>query len=86
MTTKQLHQGPTKPKMPRARKGTIVQCDPSIRALILQIDAKRNHDIILEELDDTHLLVDPAMTDYIKEELNRLLSKNIYNPLEEEEA
>ncbi|KAL6941326.1 TFIIH complex subunit tfb5 [Hanseniaspora vineae] len=72
--------------MPRARKGTIVQCDPSIRALILQIDAKRNHDIILEELDDTHLLVDPAMTDYIKEELNRLLSKNIYNPLEEEEA
>ena len=72
--------------MPRARKGTIVQCDPSIRALILEIDAKRHHDIILEELDDSHLLVDPAMIDYIKEELNRLLSKNIYNPMEEEEA
>lgn len=70
--------------MPRARKGALLQCDPSIRTLIIQIDSSRN-DIILEELDETHLLVDPSKVEYIKAELNRLLSKNIYNPMEEEE-
>ncbi|AAS54638.1 AGR148Cp [Eremothecium gossypii ATCC 10895] len=70
--------------MPRARKGALVQCDPSIRALILQIDSG-THDIIWEELDETHLLVDPAKVSYIKEKLNWFLSKNIYNPSEEEE-
>ncbi|CAL9734345.1 hypothetical protein MOSE0_E03884 [Monosporozyma servazzii] len=71
-------------KMARARRGVLLQCDPSIKALIVQIDTKRT-DIILEELDDTHLLVDPSKVEFIKAELNRLLSKNIYNPMDEEE-
>ncbi|CCF57244.1 hypothetical protein KAFR_0C02510 [Kazachstania africana CBS 2517] len=71
--------------MARARRGVLLQCDPSIKALITQIDAKRS-DVILEELDDTHLLVDPTKVDFVKHELNRLLSKNIYNPIDEEEA
>ena len=50
----------------------------------MQIDSER-HDIILEELDETHLLVHPTKVEFIKMELNRLLSKNIYNPLDEEE-
>ncbi|CAI1820981.1 hypothetical protein SEUBUCD646_0B02100 [Saccharomyces eubayanus] len=70
--------------MARARKGALIQCDPSIKALILQIDAKMS-DIVLEELDDTHLLVDPTKVEFVKHELNRLLSKNIYNPMDEEE-
>lgn len=70
--------------MTRARKGALIQCDPSIKALIIQIDTERQN-IILEELDDRHLFVDPARVEFIKEELNRLLSKNIYNPLDEEE-
>ncbi|KAH3901858.1 probable RNA polymerase II transcription factor B subunit 5 [Saccharomycodes ludwigii] len=71
--------------MPRARKGTLIQCDPSVRALISQIDTNRDHDIILEELDDSHLLVNPESVEYIKSELDRILSKNIYNPMDEEE-
>ncbi|QLL34950.1 hypothetical protein HG536_0H03250 [Torulaspora globosa] len=70
--------------MARARRGSLIQCDPSIKALIMQIDAERS-DIILEELDDTHLLVDPSKVEFIKRELNRLLSKNIYNPMDEDE-
>lgn len=70
--------------MPRARRGALIQCDPSIKALIIQIDSEKS-DIILEELDDTHLLVDPAKVEFVKRELNRLLSKNIYNPMDEEE-
>lgn len=70
--------------MARARRGALIQCDPSIKALIIQLDGERS-DIILEELDDTHLLVDPSKVEFIKQELNRLLSKNIYNPMDEEE-
>ena len=62
-----------------------MQCDPSIRALIVNIDSD-SHDIVIEELDDTHLLIDSSKVDFVKSELNRLLSANTYNPLEEEEA
>ncbi|RCK64774.1 RNA polymerase II transcription factor B subunit 5 [Candida viswanathii] len=66
-----------------ASKGVLVQCDPSIKALIIQIDST-SPGIILEELDETHLLIQHDKVDVVKAELNRLLSKNIYNPFEEE--
>jgi len=62
--------------MPSAIKGTLVECDPSIQALIVLMDS-RHHDIILEELDETHLFVNPDKVDYIKAELNRRLSENL---------
>lgn len=68
--------------MPRAVAGTLVQCDPSIKALILQIDLSRPG-ILVEELSDTHLLINSSDIDYVKSELNRLLSKNIYNPFDD---
>lgn len=68
--------------MARAIKGSLVECDPSIRALILKIDADYR-DIVIEELDDTHLLVDPSKIPFVKKELNRILSQNMYNPDEE---
>lgn len=49
----------------------------------MQIDSQRRG-IVLEELDDTHLLVAADQIPYVKNELNKLLSKNIYNPFEEE--
>lgn len=64
--------------MARAIKGSLIQCDPSIKALIVKIDAEYK-DIVIEELDDTHLLVDPAKISFIKQELKQLLSKNMYN-------
>ena len=66
-----------------ASKGVLVQCDPSIKALIIQIDSSSSG-IILEELDETHLLIQHDQVNFVKSELNRLLSKNIYNPFEEE--
>lgn len=70
--------------MVSATGGTLVQCDPSIRALIIQMDTARN-DIILQELDETHLFIVSDKVQYVKNELNLMLSKNIYNPFEEEE-
>lgn len=70
--------------MPSAVKGTLVECDPSIKALIVMLDSM-SHDIILEELDDTHLFVDPHKVGYIREELNKRLNKTLYGTEEEEE-
>jgi len=42
--------------------------------------------MLSQELDETHLLIDQTKVDFIKAELNRLLAKNTYNPLDEEEA
>ncbi|CDO51638.1 similar to Saccharomyces cerevisiae YDR079C-A TFB5 Component of the RNA polymerase II general transcription and DNA repair factor TFIIH [Geotrichum candidum] len=69
--------------MPSAIKGVLIECDPSIRALVLNIDAK-THDIIIEELDETHLMVDENKVEYIKSELNKLLAKNTFVPEGEE--
>jgi TFIIH basal transcription factor complex TTD-A subunit len=69
--------------MPTASKGVLVQCDPSIKALILQMDSQ-TPGIILEELDETHLLIKPEQVQYVKTELNNLLAKNIYNPFDDE--
>ncbi|ODQ64913.1 component of the RNA polymerase II general transcription and DNA repair factor [Nadsonia fulvescens var. elongata DSM 6958] len=63
--------------MPRAIRGVLIECDPSIRALILNIDSK-THDIIIEELDDTHLMIDESKVDYVKVQLNKLLAENTF--------
>ncbi|CDK25649.1 unnamed protein product [Kuraishia capsulata CBS 1993] len=57
--------------------------DPSIRALILKIDTV-SRSIVIEELDETHLLVDQSQVPFLKNELNKLLSENTYNPLDDE--
>lgn len=69
--------------MPRAIRGVLVRCDPSIKALILKIDSS-HHDIVIEELDETHLVIDHNKVQAVKNELNRLLSKNIYDPFDEQ--
>lgn len=70
--------------MPSAIKGTLVECDPSIRALIVMMDA-RFHDLILEELDETHLFVAPDKVDFIREELGKRLNETLYNPDNDED-
>lgn len=67
--------------MPTASKGVLVRCDPSIRALILQIDLT-SRGIVLQELDNTHLMIKQEMVQFVKDELNRLLLKNIYDPVD----
>lgn len=67
--------------MPTASKGVLVKCDPSIKALILQIDSEKRG-IVLQELDSTHLMIKGDMVKFVKEELNRLLLKNIYDPID----
>ena len=48
-----------------ASKEVLVQCDPSIKALIIQIDSSSSG-IILEELDETHLLIQHDKVNFVK--------------------
>ena len=59
-------------KMPKAMKGVLVQCDPSIKAIILKIDADR-HDYIIEDLDDQTLVIKETMLGILKARLEEEL-------------
>ncbi|OUT23155.1 hypothetical protein CAS74_001467 [Pichia kudriavzevii] len=64
--------------MARVIKGMMIKCDPSIKSLDYR-------DIIIEELDDQHLLIDPSKLAFVKKELNKVLADNTYNPFDDEE-
>lgn len=38
-------------------EGVLVECDPSIKAIITRINEQRNHEIIVEDIDDEHVLI-----------------------------
>lgn len=38
-------------------QGVLVECDPSIKAIITKINEQRNHEIIVEDIDDEHVLI-----------------------------
>lgn len=59
--------------MPKAVKGVLVECDPSIKAIILKIDQEQ-HDYIVEDLDDQTLLIRESQLLRLKEKLEEVLA------------
>lgn len=51
--------------------GTLVECDPSIKSIIMNIDKDKN-DYIIEDLDDSHLLIKDAMVAQLKARLEEV--------------
>lgn len=49
----------------------LVQCDPSIKAIIVQIDSEK-HDIIIEDLDDETVMVKQEKLDELKRKLGEV--------------
>lgn len=43
-----------------------MQCDPSIKAIIVRIDAQHAHSFIIEDIDDEHVLVNQKKHDELK--------------------
>ncbi|KAI1389836.1 nucleotide excision repair, TFIIH, subunit [Hypoxylon trugodes] len=62
--------------MVRAIKGTLVECDPSIKSIIISIDSEDN-EYIIEDLDESHLVVKDNMVAKLKMELDRRLKENV---------
>ncbi|KAL7275557.1 hypothetical protein RUND412_001483 [Rhizina undulata] len=82
--------------MPRAIKGVLVECDPSIKAIILKIDEDSHHAFIIEsanetnpcsggqDLDENTLMVKEAKLAELKDKLEKILEKTQMQEKEEE--
>ncbi|KAI0024225.1 RNA polymerase 2 general transcription and DNA repair factor tfiih component [Xylariomycetidae sp. FL0641] len=62
--------------MVRAIKGTLVECDPSIKSIIINIDSEKN-DYIIEDLDESHLLIKDVMVASLKAKLEERLKETV---------
>ena len=49
----------------------LVECDPSIKAIILKIDSER-HDFIVEDLDDSALVIKEKQLPLLKARLDEV--------------
>ncbi|KAJ8121659.1 hypothetical protein O1611_g10042 [Lasiodiplodia mahajangana] len=56
--------------------GTLVECDPSIKSIIINIDKEKN-DYIIEDLDDNHLLIKDVMVAQLKSRLDERLKETV---------
>ncbi|KAI0108267.1 RNA polymerase 2 general transcription and DNA repair factor tfiih component [Daldinia grandis] len=62
--------------MVRAIKGTLVECEPSIKSIIVSIDSQ-NNEYIIEDLDESHLVIKDNMVARLKMELEQRLKENV---------
>ncbi|MCJ1227228.1 TFIIH complex subunit tfb5 [Toensbergia leucococca] len=65
--------------MPKAVKGVLVECDPSIKAIILKIDQDK-HNYIVEDLDDQTLVVKESQLHNLKGKLEEELANTQQMP------
>ncbi|KAG9250464.1 putative RNA polymerase II transcription factor B subunit 5 [Emericellopsis cladophorae] len=61
--------------MPRAIRGVLVECDPAIKSIIVNIDSD-NHDYIIEELDEERVVIKENMVAALKAKLEERLAEN----------
>lgn len=62
-----------------AEIGVLVECDPSIKAIILKIDSKF-HDIVIEDLDDSTLMVKESKLAELKAKLESVSFPSFHLP------
>ncbi|KAH7325929.1 transcription factor TFIIH complex subunit Tfb5-domain-containing protein [Stachybotrys elegans] len=62
--------------MPRAIRGVLIECDPSIKSIIVKIDSD-NHDYIIEDLDEERVVVKENMVALLKAKLEDKLKENL---------
>jgi TFIIH basal transcription factor complex TTD-A subunit len=51
--------------------GVLVECDPSIKAIIVKIN-KDDNEYIVEDLDDQHLVIKESMVNQLKAALDKV--------------
>jgi TFIIH basal transcription factor complex TTD-A subunit len=57
--------------------GTLVKCDASIKAMLVDIDSKNGNEYIIEELDEEHILVKESKVNELKARLNEVRISHI---------
>ncbi|KAF1363316.1 hypothetical protein EKO04_001291 [Ascochyta lentis] len=66
--------------MVKAIRGTLVRCDASIKAMLVDIDSKNNNEYIIEELDEEHILVKETKINELKGRLNNMMRERLKEP------
>ncbi|KAF2801034.1 hypothetical protein K505DRAFT_355113 [Melanomma pulvis-pyrius CBS 109.77] len=66
--------------MVKATRGTLVKCDASIKAMLLDIDSKHRNDFIIEELDEEHVLVKETKIAELKQRLQSMMKERLKEP------
>ncbi|GAB1314009.1 RNA polymerase-associated protein rtf1 [Madurella fahalii] len=66
--------------MVRAIRGVLIECEPAIKSIIVHLDSA-NNDIIIEDLDEQHLVVKENMVHVLKQKLEDRL-RETYRPEE----
>ncbi|KAL8283737.1 hypothetical protein RQP46_005532 [Phenoliferia psychrophenolica] len=64
--------------MVKATKGVLVTCDPAVKQILLQLDETGTERFIIQELDDTHVLISADSVERIKQDLQVQLERNNY--------
>ncbi|KAK8056397.1 hypothetical protein PG993_001624 [Apiospora rasikravindrae] len=65
--------------MVRAVRGVLVECDPAIKSIIVNINSE-NNEYIIEDLDDSHLVVQENKVQQLKHLLDQRLKDTIMEP------
>lgn len=80
---------PTIPPMARDRNmiaeyliGVLVQCDPSIKAILVKIDSENGNEFIITDIDDETVLIKPGKEDILKIKLRDALKDTVREPEE----
>lgn len=61
--------------MPRAIRGVLIECEPAIKSILIHIDSTQlNNDAIIEDLDETHLMVKEQMVKTLQARLDEVSS------------
>ena len=66
--------------MVHVTKGILIECDPQMKQFLLHLDESNalGSKFILQDLDATHLFVDPTMIDVLKTKIDDLMDQINY--------
>ncbi|KIM24966.1 hypothetical protein M408DRAFT_75062 [Serendipita vermifera MAFF 305830] len=65
----------------KAVKGVLITCDAAVKQILLQMNERRREDnyFVIEDLDQTHLLIKADEEEGMRQELEVELEKNTYS-------
>ena len=68
--------------MSSKQSGTLITCDIQTRELIMLFDEDREiGGFVLEQLDETHLFIDSAFVEKLKEKLKEHFDQHVYKAI-----
>ncbi|KAH9387261.1 TFIIH basal transcription factor complex TTD-A subunit [Nematocida major] len=58
--------------MVKAIKGVLIECDPSVKQIVMRLN--REHNFIIQEIDDTTLFIDAKYLKKVEDETEKMLN------------